>query len=128
MIPGNNDNNNDNNNDIFLLNLSTVMFAFNSNSAANSTVIFGDTERVNGSSTYRQETTAIIAYTHPDFVVVDKNDIALLYLDPPLNITDCVRPICVNQLTNEWKVYTNCWIVGWGDSRIAEGNVYQPFP
>ena len=69
------------------------------------TIAFGDVEK-DGSSPNRQEVGVRRVY-HSTF--------AILQLDPPVTITDYVRPICLNsEVYDEWDTYDNCWIAGWG--------------
>ena len=81
------------------------------------TLVFGEVARIDGvnDSPYRQEVAIRKVYRYPDFVFLQGgNDVAAVLLDTPVNFTDYVRPICLNQLTNEWEAYDNCWIAGWG--------------
>ncbi|XP_072043139.1 uncharacterized protein [Amphiura filiformis] len=77
-------------------------------------IVFGDTE-IDGSSPNRQEATFQRVVTHPDYISLAQNDIAILKLDSPVIITDYVRPVCLSDIENESEAYDNCWIAGWGE-------------
>lgn len=86
-----------------------------SRSEYHKSVIFADIfQNGSGSSPYRQEVRIRKIYSHPEFIPFQQNDIALVRFDTPVNFTDYVRPICINQLSNEWEAYDTCWIAGWG--------------
>ena len=69
------------------------------------TIAFGDVEK-DGSSPNRQEVGVRRVYHSP---------FAILQLDPPVTITDYVRPICLNsEVNDEWNSFDNCWVAGWG--------------
>ncbi|XP_072026056.1 uncharacterized protein [Amphiura filiformis] len=83
----------------------------------NSVVIFGVTDQDDQSSA-RQEFGILRVYTNPEAVNAgpnEENQLTMIRLDNPANITDYVRPICINRLVDEWDMYENCWIAGWGD-------------
>lgn len=57
---------------------------------------------------------------HPYVGNVDMNDIALLKLKTPVELTNYVHPLCLNEDTNEWETYDSCWSVGWGVGALDE--------
>ncbi|XP_072050181.1 putative serine protease 47 [Amphiura filiformis] len=84
-------------------------------SARNTKIVFGDNE-VGGSSPYRQEVEVRRSYKHPEAISFQQYDLAVLQFDPPVNITDYVSFICLDQ--NELEAYEDCWIAGWGSVNI----------
>ena len=70
--------------------------------------IFGDIDRENVSP-YEQRVEFEKAIPHPEFGDhpyvgnVAMNDIALLKLKTPVELTDYVHPLCLNEDTNEWE-------------------------
>ncbi|XP_072022844.1 uncharacterized protein, partial [Amphiura filiformis] len=79
------------------------------------TVVFGDTESISGSSPYRQEVNVLRHTFHPDFQPLTRHNMDLIQLATPVTTTDYVRPLCLNMdITNEWEEFDNCWIAGWG--------------
>ncbi|XP_072015922.1 uncharacterized protein [Amphiura filiformis] len=93
-------------------------------SARNTKIVFGDNE-VDGSSPYRQEVGVRRGYEHPDAIRMQQYDLAVLQLDPPVNITDYVRPICLSTNQNELEAYESCWIAGWGSVNLL--NEFQQY-
>ncbi|XP_057608705.1 coagulation factor XI isoform X2 [Chionomys nivalis] len=45
-------------------------------------------------------------------------DIALLKLESSMNYTDSQRPICLPSKGDENVLYTECWVTGWGYTRL----------
>ena len=81
-----------------------------------SKIIFGVTDR-DDNSTNRQEFEILRSIANPKALFnspVAENMLVLVQLDSPAKITDYVRPICINRISEEWKMYENCWIAGWG--------------
>lgn len=50
----------------------------------------------------------------------DRNDIALVYLDRPVELNHCVGTVCLP--TNDVAPGSTCWITGWG--KLKEGGSY----
>ena len=93
-----------------------VMFCFGIYSlrvSEDTKVVFGDTD-IDGSSPYRQEASFHRQFVHPEYEILVNYRPTILKIDPPVNITDYVRPICLSDITNESDVYDNCWIAGFG--------------
>ncbi|XP_071478203.1 uncharacterized protein [Diadema antillarum] len=76
-------------------------------------IVLGDNKLSGAPSSYREVRTTT-AFSNSDFNVrTDENDIALVKLSSPVNVTDHVQPVCINTLSSEFN-FTNCYITGWG--------------
>ncbi|XP_072047063.1 chymotrypsinogen B-like [Amphiura filiformis] len=76
---------------------------------------------------YEQERNVTRVIIHPAYTYFDdRNDIALLQLESPVEFSDYVRPACVATDLNELSTYTNCMAAGWG--RTLEGDYYYYGP
>ncbi|KAJ8312940.1 hypothetical protein KUTeg_010313, partial [Tegillarca granosa] len=58
---------------------------------------------------------------HPDNAFIHNADIALIRLQRPVNITDYVKPICVQPATLNISVDNAiCYVAGWGVTKMSE--------
>ncbi|GBP68833.1 Phenoloxidase-activating factor 2 [Eumeta japonica] len=65
-------------------------------------------------------------YTHEDFHTKNLfNDIALLKLDVPVNVTDHVNVICLPEQDAVFEDNRNCIANGWGKDVFGRGAVYS---
>ncbi|XP_052249271.1 uncharacterized protein LOC127857034 [Dreissena polymorpha] len=51
---------------------------------------------------------------HSDHVYFERNDIALLQLESPVEYTTYIQPICLPEATEPLPLYSTCFTVGWG--------------
>ncbi|XP_042637925.1 coagulation factor XI [Orycteropus afer afer] len=47
-------------------------------------------------------------------------DIALLKLETTMHYTDSQRPICLPPKSDRNVIYTNCWVTGWGYTKLRD--------
>ena len=80
---------------------------------SNNTIIFGDNNRNEPSSSYRQEVRFRLVYLGTGRFF-DDDDLYIFQFENPVEITDYVRPICFTKVMNEAEEFDNCWIAGWG--------------
>ena len=53
---------------------------------------------------------------HPDYNEKTKaNDVALLELSSPVELTNHIRPVCLAEGESVFPDGLSCWITGWGD-------------
>ncbi|KAH9495531.1 hypothetical protein Btru_013515 [Bulinus truncatus] len=81
-----------------------------------------DLDTISGNEIYRDVVRII---SHPDYVRTSNfpNDIALLELDTPVDLTSGdVQTACLPDINMPLGAGTKCWISGWGETRGSGGN------
>uniref|UniRef100_W5LYA1 Peptidase S1 domain-containing protein n=1 Tax=Lepisosteus oculatus TaxID=7918 RepID=W5LYA1_LEPOC len=65
----------------------------------------------------------IIIYPYTSYIFYD--NIALLKLSSPVNFTDYIQPICLDDVNSSFLNCTSCWVTGWAnmtDNLALSGN------
>ncbi|XP_005373486.1 PREDICTED: coagulation factor XI isoform X1 [Chinchilla lanigera] len=58
---------------------------------------------------------------HDQYKVAESGyDIALLKLETTMNYTDSQRPICLPSKGDRNVIYNNCWVTGWGYTKLRD--------
>jgi len=80
-------------------------------------VRFGD-HNVSQSSSNVQTRRAAKVYAHPKYETrPTRYDLAMVKLDSPVEINDCVAPACLPEQGDDVNGGEKCWITGWGTLR-----------
>ncbi|XP_028614503.1 serine protease 52-like [Grammomys surdaster] len=89
---------------------------------SNLEIIYGRDDLSTKNMTYQKVDKLIVHPKFDDWLL--DNDIALLLLKSPLNLSINKIPICVSELSDlrSWK---NCWVTGWGVTNVS-GIKIQP--
>ncbi|XP_059149764.1 tryptase-like [Physella acuta] len=87
-------------------------------------IVFGTTHSQNYPYLNTRKLTHIL--THSDYVLNDRNDIALMKLDRPVNLADpYVQHICLPSPNEDFSGQV-CVATGWGDMHEGDSNVPTP--
>lgn len=61
-------------------------------------------------------------FMHPEYIGATKgNDFALLRLETPMDINECVGTVCLPEEGDDVPAETSCWITGWGSPGSGNG-------
>ncbi|KAJ8029520.1 Ovochymase-2 [Holothuria leucospilota] len=75
-------------------------------------IVLGE-QKLSEYSSYHQES-EVQAFSHPDYVIDETSDVALVYLKNPVRYSHYVSPVCLSFSSDEARDFSNCWIAGWG--------------
>lgn len=83
-------------------------------------IVFGDHDKTK-KSTHEQERSSLKVLLHPGYSKsqndVALNDVALIQLDSPVTMSDCVGTVCLPGADDDVAAKTSCEITGWGSLR-----------
>jgi len=106
-----------------------VLTAAHCVSSPNFDVVVGDYDKSTTSGNQQQRSAAEV-HRHPGYTSSPtRNDFAMVKLESPVTINDCVGTVCLPSAGNV-AANTTCWITGWGTLRSGGStpNILQEAP
>jgi hypothetical protein len=65
---------------------------------------------------------------YPEFdSITVNNDIALIQLETPFELTDYLRPVCLPAQGQEVESGTRCYVAGWGKVQSHMGKLFTHY-